>query len=72
MVVILWRALSRFYSGPDHKKFFMNAIRHVDLDPFAFLALVALRPGGLDLGQLFSYRLSCVRLSALDIVWNIP
>ena len=43
-----------------------------DLDLFVFLELVALRPVGLDSGQLFSYRLSCVRLSVLDIVWNIP
>ena len=55
MVVILWQALSRFYSGPDHKTYVINAMQHPDLDPSAFLALVALRPVGLaSEGQLFS------------------
>ena len=55
MVVVLWRALSRFYSGPDHKKYVTNAMQHPEMDPSAFLALVALRPVGLaSEGQLFS------------------
>ena len=55
MVVILWRALLRFYNDPDHKKYVTNAMQHPEMDLSVFLALVALRPVGLALeGQLFS------------------